>query len=272
MEKTKATTQAVSGWVEALEVNMLDYMEYYAKHLSSMEAVEKDGLQLINAKVPTVLFNYVCRSRLTGSDEQIQQQIQEAVAYFAEQRLPFGWWITPSTVPKDLPRYLKQNGLRRSHQVYEGMVMPLEQLPQQDKPQDLAIRIVSNDDELQHFADVAAEAFRVPKDVMRKYYGQAGELSFSKHHPIRLYIGYWEGHPAVTCILYREKEMAGIYSVATVPHARRRGFGTALTLAALRDAREEGLRLAGLQATEKGKSVYEQIGFVRCCTFLEYVQ
>lgn len=272
MEKAKTAKDVLPEWVRALEINMLDYMDYYASHLPDMEILEKAGLNLVNANVPTTLFNYVTRSSLSGSDEQIRQQIDEAIAYFNERKLPFGWWITPSTLPKDMPRYLEQKGLRRSSQVYEGMVMPLDQLPEQNPPQELVIRTASNENELQHFADVAAEAFKVPQNVMRTYYGQAGELSFSKHHPIRLYIGYWEDKPVVTCILYREKDMAGIYSVATVPYARRRGFGTALTLAALEDARQEGLLLAGLQATEKGKSVYEQIGFVPCCTFLEYVQ
>lgn len=270
MNKAGSTERIFPGWVDALETNMLDYMAYYARHLPTMEVIDEKGLQIINSGVPSVLFNYICRARLTEA-EGVQNRIEQAVRYFRERDLPFSWWISPSTLPKQLPKMLEQNGLKASSQIYEGMVMPLEQLPEQPSPEDLVIRSASNDEELNDFADVAAEAFQVPQEVMRSYYGQAGELSFSKHHPIRLYIGYWQGQPSVTCILYKADKMAGIYSVATVPKARRRGFGTALTLSALRDAREEGMLMAGLQATEKGKSVYERIGFVRCCTFFEYV-
>jgi GNAT superfamily N-acetyltransferase len=53
--------------------------------------------------------------------------------------------------------------------------------------------------------------------------------------------------------------VAGIYDVAVVPAARRKGIGKALVSAACRYGREKGYRYAVLNAT--GRHLYEQIGF-----------
>ena len=64
--------------------------------------------------------------------------------------------------------------------------------------------------------------------------------------------------------------MAGLYAVVTLPWARRRGIGTALTVAPLVEARAAGYRTATLQASVGGQGVYARIGFVPCGAFREY--
>jgi GNAT superfamily N-acetyltransferase len=53
----------------------------------------------------------------------------------------------------------------------------------------------------------------------------------------------------------------GIYLVATAPEARGRGLATALMTRALVDARERGCATSSLQATARGRPIYERLGF-----------
>ena len=64
---------------------------------------------------------------------------------------------------------------------------------------------------------------------------------------------------------------AGLYWITTREAWQRRGVGTAMTLAALRDARALGYELAVLQATQAGSSVYHRLGFRAFCTVPGYL-
>ena len=55
--------------------------------------------------------------------------------------------------------------------------------------------------------------------------------------------------------------IAGVFYVATVEHARRRGLGDALTRMAARAGFELGAAAAWLGASEMGAALYRRIGF-----------
>jgi GNAT superfamily N-acetyltransferase len=56
-------------------------------------------------------------------------------------------------------------------------------------------------------------------------------------------------------------ETAGIYDMGVAPRSRRRGFGRALTLAALACARDAGCTSVTLNATVEGELLYRALGF-----------
>jgi predicted acetyltransferase len=55
--------------------------------------------------------------------------------------------------------------------------------------------------------------------------------------------------------------VASVYGVGTVPDARGRGFGAAITLHPFLDARDQGYHYGVLFATEMGAPVYRRLGF-----------
>jgi predicted GNAT family acetyltransferase len=63
----------------------------------------------------------------------------------------------------------------------------------------------------------------------------------------------------------------GIFNVGTLDGYRRRGFGTALTVTQLYDARARGCRTASLQSTLMAERIYAAVGFRDHGRFLEYV-
>jgi GNAT superfamily N-acetyltransferase len=79
--------------------------------------------------------------------------------------------------------------------------------------------------------------------------------------PVHLYLARADGVPACTLLTYEDDGECGIYLVATLPEARGRGLATALMAHALLEARERGCSTSSLQATQRGRPVYQRLGY-----------
>jgi predicted GNAT family acetyltransferase len=53
----------------------------------------------------------------------------------------------------------------------------------------------------------------------------------------------------------------GVYNIATLEMARRRGYGAAMTARVVADGAADGCDVAILQASEMGRPIYERLGF-----------
>jgi ribosomal protein S18 acetylase RimI-like enzyme len=124
--------------------------------------------------------------------------------------------------------------------------------------------------ELSDFARINAANWSPPdRDVVR-FYELAAPILLAPGSPIRLYVGYAGGEAVAASELTVGGGVAGLYGISTLASHRRRGFGTALTLRPLLDARAEGLALAVLQASDAGAGVYRRIGFEEFGGITEY--
>jgi ribosomal protein S18 acetylase RimI-like enzyme len=86
-------------------------------------------------------------------------------------------------------------------------------------------------------------------------------LGFAESLPWQRYVGYLDGEAVATAAMFFGKRSAGLYHVATIPAARGRGIGSAITYAALREGVRRGYRLAVLIATPMGVNIYRKLGF-----------
>jgi ribosomal protein S18 acetylase RimI-like enzyme len=64
--------------------------------------------------------------------------------------------------------------------------------------------------------------------------------------------------------------VAMVHGVATIESARRQGIGSAITVAALAAARDEGYRIGVLQASSMGQGPYRRIGFETVARYGRY--
>jgi ribosomal protein S18 acetylase RimI-like enzyme len=99
----------------------------------------------------------------------------------------------------------------------------------------------------------------------------AGLLAGADPRPFHLLLARVHGEVAGTALGFDLDGDCGVFNVSTLPHARRRGLGTALTALALHDAVDRGCRTASLQATEMAERIYAAAGFRDLGRFLEYV-
>lgn len=132
-----------------------------------------------------------------------------------------------------------------------------------DPPGELVIDRV-DDASFRPFLETMAAGFGMPLDFAVELFPPR-ILQFSG---MRAYLGSIDGRPVATSMSMRTGDIIGIYSVATHPDVRGRGYGTAMTWATLADA-EPGVRAAVLQSSPQGRPVYERMGFRLVREFLE---
>jgi GNAT superfamily N-acetyltransferase len=105
--------------------------------------------------------------------------------------------------------------------------------------------------------------------VTSSYGFEGGEELFHRMYPPSalavpdhtLYVGYLDGVPVATAVRGTSHRIAGIGGVSTVPAARRRGIGEAITARAALDGQAEGCIAAFLGATQMGYPLYERMGY-----------
>jgi ribosomal protein S18 acetylase RimI-like enzyme len=95
-------------------------------------------------------------------------------------------------------------------------------------------------------------------------------LSRGDHAAFHILIARLDGDSAAAAMAFDLGTDCGIYNVGTLEHARRRGLGTALTVAHLYDAVDRGCRTASLQSTPMAERVYAAAGFRDLGRILEY--
>ncbi|MFP2909764.1 GNAT family N-acetyltransferase [Pyxidicoccus sp. 3LFB2] len=242
----------------AMEANQVDHMTYLPRRLPEATVRDEPGLLLVDSSIPSNTFNVVCRTRLRARDAEAG--IAAAVGHFRGKSLPFAWWVGPGVMPEDLDARLTAHGLVRAEQE-TGMAADLSRLPPLTLPAGLTVRRVSTERELADFARVVAHNWEPMDQGVVDFYARTARAALSPDCPIRFYVGYVDGAPVATSECHLSHGVAGLYSVSTLKAARRRGFGGALTLAPLLDAREAGYRTATLQASAEGEGVYARLGF-----------
>ena len=86
-----------------------------------------------------------------------------------------------------------------------------------------------------------------------------------------VYTGYADGSPVASGLGWRSGRTIGVYSIATVPSARRRGYGAAMTARVVADGVAAGCDVAALQASDMGRPIYERQGFRTVVRYVAHV-
>lgn len=89
---------------------------------------------------------------------------------------------------------------------------------------------------------------------------------------VSLFVGYIDDEPVVTSRLVCYGEIGEVTAVQTLDSHRRRGYGRALTRAAIAEAGRRGCTAVILTATEMGYPLYLRMGFEEVCAYRTYLQ
>ena len=88
---------------------------------------------------------------------------------------------------------------------------------------------------------------------------------------IAYFLARLDGRAAGISVAVQTGESGGIYSVATLEDARRRGVGTAVTWAAVKQIRDWGCDAAVLQSSVMGYPVYRAMGFEEVVRYVRFM-
>jgi predicted GNAT family acetyltransferase len=256
---------SVSSLVTAIEVNLFEFFKLFERWPRAEVHDDPDMLWTIT-DIPFPLFNSVLHARLSDADAVIKA----AVARYRRRNVPLLWWIGPSTQPSELSTTLEAFGFTDEEAI--GMAADLHSLPQEvSVPPGFVIQRVEDIETMKIWCRVVCMGFEMPDSLGEPLLDLFSSIGFDSRSPLCHYIGSLNDEPVSASSMFLGAGVAGIYSVATIPKARKRGIGSAVTLKPLSEARTMGYRIGILHSSKIGVNVYHRLGFQDYCKIVQYV-
>ncbi|MBI3242954.1 MAG: GNAT family N-acetyltransferase [Chloroflexi bacterium] len=278
MKDTPLINATPEQLADAVEENLFALFRAMAT-LPGSEIVETETISRHLASPSNPMFKGAWQTRLTPGG--LDAAIDETIAWFNARNAPFFfWWTGPGTEPKNIGEQLMAHGLISMEEQQQqlapglkstesgapGMVADLRQMNEAvltQAPSGFTIDEVGDETALHEFKRVLIEGYELP-DRMAHGWVEAALRAGIANMPWKMYVGRLNGEPVATNMLFNGGGVASVYAVATVPAARGKGIGGAITLKPLLEARDLGYRYAVLFSSDMGVHAYERIGFRLC--------
>lgn len=239
--------------------------EIYWKHLKQ-PIDQKAGYKLVKTGISSSWMNGVVGGDLQGED--LEKSVCEISRYYREEKLPFSWWTELSREHSELNKTLIKHGAEDLG-YFEGMVLPLDEFPKAVEQGLMEIQIVSNREDLLAFLRALIESYEASYELMEPLFDLMTPAGFE--FPVVHFLGMEGGIPVSVGSLFIEDDMAGIYNIGTIPHARNKGYASMLMHSILDYARKLGCRGSFLTSTPYANNLYRRMGYQTVDKFRVYV-
>lgn len=232
------------------------------------EVHKEPGITWVATSQHLVYFNGVLQTTLDDAD--IEHTIAERIAFFRQRGQRMAWWVTPTTRPRDLSRHLEAAGV---HYAFDniGMAIDLHTVAESlALPPGLTIEPVRDLADLRDWTTALGQGFDMTEMITAYYYDLLASVPPAEHPVGPFFIGKLDGVPVATSAFFADEGIAGTYEVCTIPVARGKGIGTAMTWATLDEGRRRGYRVGVIHASQAGEPIYRRLGFEAYCTLDGY--
>jgi GNAT superfamily N-acetyltransferase len=245
--------------------NLVDAVAAVAAQAPGAVVQRTGGIALIATGLPLRMFNQV----LVDGDRVEAGAIAAAVSMLRGRGDRFVVNLRSGTDDWLLPEMAQLGLVPMSDDPWmPGMAMhPLPRDGSLPPPPGHEIRIVDDASGVTDHVRTAAAGFEMPEEWVRSIVGEA----LAARPDADVYVGYTDGVPVTTGLGFRTGRTIGVYNVATLESARRRGYGAAMTMRIVDDGLGEGCDVAILQASDMGRPIYERLGFRSVVDYVGYV-
>jgi ribosomal protein S18 acetylase RimI-like enzyme len=253
----------------ALDSNMIAFWSAYGRAKGNTLQVTPNVVWFYTG-IPDELFNGVFSANMDRVG--VKTTLDNLQAKIEELGAPVTWYVGPQSKPENLGALLEQHGLQPTGEM-PGMAIDLELVD--DKPgmiTNFTIQKASNAEMQALWARIAAVGNGFSDTAIDAWVRVEATMTEPEYKAQPRYIGFMNDTPVATSVLVLDSGVAGIYAVATIPEARRRGIGKIMTVTPLLEARQIGYRVGILQASSMGYSIYKKMGFREVCKYGEYLQ
>lgn len=220
---------------------------------------ERPGLHVHHAWPRYAMFQGAWSSVLPA--DTTDDIVREVLDWFEARDSPMHfWWFNERVEPTDLGDRLLRHGFEVNFEGDPAMVGDLAGMPEPELGRDVSVQVVTDHAGLEAWSEAFSASYELPTYLGQSWVDASLDAGPARS-PWQLYLATIGGEPLGTSLLYCGAGVAGLFAVGTVPAARGRGLGAALTLVPMRDARRRGYHHGVLFASPMGQPIYERLGF-----------
>jgi GNAT superfamily N-acetyltransferase len=247
----------LSAKAPQVQANMIAYWRLFAGLPGMLTRDDAQVFSVLCAKPDP--GDIILRANWNGNEAEIEGEIDALYALIAQQREEINWLVFPTDQPPDLNQRLEARGMpggRGGNWLWADLAALV---PSPTVPRGFHIELVRDDRGMAEWIQVSEAGFNKELSLYSMAYTRHGygPEAFSLH-----YIAYLENTPVSSGTLLDAGGSAAIWDLSTPPALRHKGFGSALMHAMLGEIRARGYGDTWIWASDIGRGVYQQLGYV----------
>jgi ribosomal protein S18 acetylase RimI-like enzyme len=246
-------------------VNLVEAFCLFGGSPEGAKVIRADGVAIVSSGLPFILFNQV----LVETPDATDAAVAAGVDLLRRRGVPF---VLNLRVGAD-DRFVALADRLGLVPVSERPWLPgmaIHPVPRDPEPQapGFLIRQASDRAGLDDHIRTAAAGFGMDEETIRAVVVDR----LLARDDVAIYVGYADGVPVATGAGVRTDRAIGVYNIATVESAQRRGFGRAMTRRVLDDGAAAGSEVGILQSSDAGLALYERLGFRTVVEYAGYTE
>lgn len=248
--------------IAALEANLEEEMMCFGRGLTGGE-IYNDG-EIEGFFTGRAYLNGILRTHMKSQEASyIKEKVKAIKHYFQEKQInKIGWSVGRDCQPANMALYLERQGFLQLRDENIGMALDVEAMRvEEEKVAGLEIREIVDLENLKILRQLEVQGFGSSEDMAQNYFEMYAGVGFGRSTVWRHFSGWLQGNAVASASLLFHAGVAGVYGIATVPEARRRGIARAMVLRAIHEARQEGYRIVVLSPTDMSEGIYRRLGF-----------